>query len=461
MSTPEKLPLLGEQIKKKQNNRCASIQFTQPQKKLAEKICTFVQFDLIRGFETHWPRIKPRVALGKRTPVVKLQTGEVCGRVSGMICFKLPLPAHRLALILSFTMVVVFSLSMTAMVRAADAPFIVSRFAEAPVTYDGAHTVEGTATAPTFAWHARQQVRYQFDFGLANRAGQFVLDQIFGLGLPLRLEAALSFPVGWTIGSKAPADGKPGPRHLDGMAEDGPGIGDLKPVLLFSAYESQESGLGLLLGVELGIPTGDHDRLLGEGGFSMDGLVALAFEVFGSRLAFNLLYRLRPEHRYTDDANKPFEQDDDIVWRVGLRIPRKNDVAWAVEAEGAVGILTDDGIWPKSPSRGVWLGAGVDYPLGRLHRMGMNIGLGLTGQATPSFTFGMTLMWQPVLPDEDKDGVPGVSDECALLNEDWDGFQDDDGCPDLDNDKDGWPDDEDKCPLAPGDDFSEDGCPSP
>jgi hypothetical protein len=179
--------------------------------------------------------------------------------------------------------------------------------------------------------------------------------------------------------------------------------------------------------------------------------------VFGSRLALNLVYRYRPEHVSYIDGDR-FEQDDDIVWRVGIRIPKKKDVAWSIEAEGALGILTDEG-WPKARSRPVWLGGGLDFPLGRLHRLGLNLGFGLNGEAAPRLTFGIYLAWQPVLPDEDKDGVTGSADKCQLLKEDWDGFEDDDGCPDLDNDQDSFPDDEDKCPMEPGDDFSEDGCP--
>ena len=48
--------------------------------------------------------------------------------------------------------------------------------------------------------------------------------------------------------------------------------------------------------------------------------------------------------------------------------------------------------------------------------------------------------------------------------EDWDGFEDEDGCPDLDNDRDGVPDAQDKCPLEPEDHDQfqdEDGCPDP
>jgi outer membrane protein OmpA-like peptidoglycan-associated protein len=51
----------------------------------------------------------------------------------------------------------------------------------------------------------------------------------------------------------------------------------------------------------------------------------------------------------------------------------------------------------------------------------------------------------PPPPDTDGDGILDPSDTCPKDAEDLDGFQDDDGCPDLDNDKDGVPDATDKC----------------
>ncbi|HEV8324633.1 MAG TPA: OmpA family protein [Myxococcota bacterium] len=64
--------------------------------------------------------------------------------------------------------------------------------------------------------------------------------------------------------------------------------------------------------------------------------------------------------------------------------------------------------------------------------------------------------------DNDKDGILDVTDKCPMDPEDKDSFQDDDGCPDLDNDKDGIADVSDKCPMDPEDKDSfedEDGCP--
>lgn len=64
--------------------------------------------------------------------------------------------------------------------------------------------------------------------------------------------------------------------------------------------------------------------------------------------------------------------------------------------------------------------------------------------------------------DNDNDGIPDVKDKCPNDTEDRDGFEDEDGCPDLDNDEDGVPDLKDQCPNVAEDvdGFEDDdGCP--
>lgn len=66
--------------------------------------------------------------------------------------------------------------------------------------------------------------------------------------------------------------------------------------------------------------------------------------------------------------------------------------------------------------------------------------------------------------DTDHDGIPDAVDKCPLEPEDKDGYQDADGCPELDNDGDGIPDVDDRCPAEPEDKdgFQDsDGCPDP
>ena len=66
--------------------------------------------------------------------------------------------------------------------------------------------------------------------------------------------------------------------------------------------------------------------------------------------------------------------------------------------------------------------------------------------------------------DSDGDGIEDSKDKCPNEPEDFDGFQDDDGCPDPDNDHDGILDVNDKCPNVAEDidGFEDaDGCPDP
>ncbi len=67
--------------------------------------------------------------------------------------------------------------------------------------------------------------------------------------------------------------------------------------------------------------------------------------------------------------------------------------------------------------------------------------------------------------DQDGDGIVDSEDECPLKPEDFDGFEDKDGCPDKDNDNDGINDVDDRCPNIPEgepDGYRDsDGCPDP
>lgn len=64
--------------------------------------------------------------------------------------------------------------------------------------------------------------------------------------------------------------------------------------------------------------------------------------------------------------------------------------------------------------------------------------------------------------DNDSDQIRDADDDCPQQAEDYDGYRDDDGCPDLDNDKDGILDVDDRCPNQ-AEDFDgfedNDGCP--
>jgi OmpA-OmpF porin, OOP family len=86
----------------------------------------------------------------------------------------------------------------------------------------------------------------------------------------------------------------------------------------------------------------------------------------------------------------------------------------------------------------------------------------IKGVGSPAMRVFAAVSWSPDFRDSDGDGISNMNDKCPLQPEDKDGFQDADGCPDLDNDGDGVPDDQDRCPNEPEDldgFMDDDGCP--
>jgi OOP family OmpA-OmpF porin len=86
-----------------------------------------------------------------------------------------------------------------------------------------------------------------------------------------------------------------------------------------------------------------------------------------------------------------------------------------------------------------------------------------TDGATAADIRGMIgFIFEPSIGDRDGDGLRDDIDQCPDEPEDFDGFADDDGCPDPDNDRDGILDGDDACMNVPEDrdgDADTDGCP--
>jgi outer membrane protein OmpA-like peptidoglycan-associated protein len=86
----------------------------------------------------------------------------------------------------------------------------------------------------------------------------------------------------------------------------------------------------------------------------------------------------------------------------------------------------------------------------------------LRGVGVPSGRAFAGLLYARGAGDRDHDGIPDDVDKCPTIPEDFDGFEDHDGCPEPDNDGDRIPDDKDLCPNEPEtiNGFQDaDGCP--
>lgn len=127
---------------------------------------------------------------------------------------------------------------------------------------------------------------------------------------------------------------------------------------------------------------------------------------------------------------------------------------------GLEGLMLQDGLWYG----GLWKVSreleAVSFSL--VHR------IPLSGQPVQGSAIELTVAYTPSTirrdTDRDGDGVSNLEDFCTDEPEDMDGFEDDDGCPDIDNDLDGVEDTLDQCPVFAEDvdGFEDDdGCPDP
>lgn len=86
-------------------------------------------------------------------------------------------------------------------------------------------------------------------------------------------------------------------------------------------------------------------------------------------------------------------------------------------------------------------------PDGITNDLEVTAGLGVKFGGKPAPKAVVRVAQAPAIGDADQDGILDNLDRCPNKAEDKDGFEDEDGCPDLDNDHDGVADTADKCPL--------------
>jgi len=152
------------------------------------------------------------------------------------------------------------------------------------------------------------------------------------------------------------------------------------------------------------------------------------------------------------------EGKDEVILRTGGKVGFEEDYNWTI---GAGYLLNDIG---KRMDLGFDLDMRIDYAY--------KVMFGDISDAPGNHTWEMVFMIPKEEPkpivlapsDRDKDGIIDIKDLCPDNPEDFDGFQDIEGCPDPDNDKDGILDVVDKCANEPEDiDGFEDieGCPDP
>ena len=283
---------------------------------------------------------------------------------------------------------------------------------------------------------------------------------------PAELEFGASVPFRIMSGDRGPdVIDTANPNNNKNYKVDGQGVGNVGLHLktrFLKTSKPPHVGLGVIASIYL--PSANPtDRFMGEAGTTGQIIGILDKELVGGRLrlAINAGLRLRGTQTFTDVGDLGSPSTGQMV-TVGNELPYSAGVAWAVspqkfdivgEVLGSVPLGLHTNYQPLEAL------AGVKLYLAKNSFLSIGAGRGLLANrgANPDFRAFISIVFEPSIGDRDGDGLKDDVDKCPDAPEDFDGFEDEDGCPDPDNDRDGIPDVDDKCPNVPGP--PPDGCP--
>ncbi|MFN7134157.1 MAG: OmpA family protein, partial [Myxococcales bacterium] len=330
-------------------------------------------------------------------------------------------------------------------------------------TLDGFLTLDGARASPKGSW----QGGVLLDFVAPTLSLQLGTEPI-GAIVPWRLDArfagayafhryfelALDLPVTLRQGSRID-------RLTDlGFAQDPiaqTALSDARLIPRTVILDPADFPLGVAASVEVRLPTGNDQAFVGDRGVMVVPRLA-AERTFGPvRVGANVGYRVRTSPgRYFN-----LYVGNEAVFGLGgaLRLPvaegagRFDVLAELVGATASGAPFTFERAEVlKTPLEAL---AGVRARMFDRWQADLALGTGLTGRTGSGYGRELVRVIAGVryvfdAADRDGDGIPDADDRCPDEKEDLDGFEDADGCPELDNDKDGVPDTEDRCPDTPG-----------
>ena len=242
------------------------------------------------------------------------------------------------------------------------------------------------------------------------------------------------------------------------VADNGAGLGDIALDGRVTFLDHDDAAIGLALSGRLMLPTATVQTSLGAAGLGGEITAHVDRQVDKLLLAANLGTRVNAP--MTETLNN-VDLGDQLIYRLGGGYEIATDVGLSLDLAGQVNYsapLSNPAGSPLEALAGGWFRATPDWVL----RAG--VGRGITpGIGSPTARALFAIAYEREGPkDRDEDGLVDRDDGCPDEPEDFDAFQDEDGCPDADNDNDGIVDNDDACPLDPEDidAFDDlDGCP--
>lgn len=311
-------------------------------------------------------------------------------------------------------------------------------------------------------------VGHRVDFNLMGSVGLFGYGDL-GIVMPLVAQGGLEADKFEAAGVDV------GPKKLRGFTQ-----GDLRIVPKVHVYTLWQGKLAFAVVPTVVLPTSNDAKFTGEKGFAfMPSIVASTrLDLFGIgqlRAAANLGYRIRERTRYQtitvdDEIFYKFAGGYDVAPPLDLDFPLEGivEIFGHTGANRPFGIGADTALQQEyqKARTSMEMDLGARAPLFEHYLVTAGIGIGLLsgyGAPLPRLFASVAYFVGAAGPeDNDHDGLDNKADQCSDKAEDFDGFEDSDGCPDIDNDGDYVADTEDRCPLE-GEDKDgykdDDGCP--
>ena len=355
----------------------------------------------------------------------------------------------------------------------------VQQYKPAPGTYDllGLHSARVGKS-----WNLGLSVNYAKDpLAFRDPRENTTVYSLVGSQLTADVMGAISlfdrFELGLAIPFTSQSSGTATVAALAEQSGGKSGLGDVRVVPKANLYSA--GGLNLGAAMPIHLPTGGSTGFLG-GGFSVrPKLLGEWSSSSGMRVLANVGLNLRSKQQLHN-----LVVSNELAYGVGAEVPFQvgaRELSVGGTLMGAMG-LGQSG----SEEKPLELLATAKYRISDVIAAQLGGGPGLSqGYGTPGFRLFAALSYvpeskaepkpepkaepkpepkaEPKKPvDSDGDGITDDKDACPQAAEDKDGFQDEDGCPDLDNDQDGIADVNDKCPNEPEtkNGFQdEDGCP--
>jgi flagellar motor protein MotB len=237
--------------------------------------------------------------------------------------------------------------------------------------------------------------------------------------------------------------------------------------------------VGMALAAVMTVPFGDDGHFLGDSNFTFRPNVILDITRGAFTLGINVGAIIRETTTVVDPRDVALKVESprillsvghELTWGVGAAYRFVRWVGIAAEIVGFAPLTMAGG--GRDITGDVLAGFQIFPKRDLTLSVGGGAGYNPNAARRDEYQAFLGIAWAPADPkrggvigggaDSDRDGIPDGQDLCPNEPEDKDGFDDEDGCPDLDNDQDGVPDKHDRCPndAEDRDGFEDDdGCP--